>query len=145
MFFGSNLGTRNAKNPFGPFKVPKCNQKTAKLKTKFMSFKWLLRVLTGGWAKMLTLAKNNINILSSYKHKKNRHPKLKSFLFIANYIPSRVFRGFEQLFSSIWRRVIAWVEMPLRVAFERAKFCSIFGLWAIIFAPDMLGSQSRAL
>jgi len=32
MFFGPNLGTRNAKNPIGPFKVPKCNQKTAKLK-----------------------------------------------------------------------------------------------------------------
>jgi len=30
--FGPNLGTRNAKNLFGPFKVPKCNQKTAKLK-----------------------------------------------------------------------------------------------------------------
>jgi len=27
--------------------------------------------------------------------------------FIANYIPSRVFRGFEQLSGSIWRRVIA--------------------------------------
>ena len=34
MFFGPNLRTRNAKNPFGPFKVPKCNQKTAKLKKK---------------------------------------------------------------------------------------------------------------
>jgi len=26
------LGTRKAKNPFGPFKVPNSNQKTAKLK-----------------------------------------------------------------------------------------------------------------
>jgi len=32
MCFGPNLGTRNAKNPFGPFKVLKCNQKTVKLK-----------------------------------------------------------------------------------------------------------------
>jgi len=32
MFFGRNLGTANAENPFGPFKVLKCNQKTAKLK-----------------------------------------------------------------------------------------------------------------
>jgi len=32
MFFGPDLGTRNAKNPFGPFKVPKYNQKTAELK-----------------------------------------------------------------------------------------------------------------
>jgi len=31
----------------------------------------------------------------------------KVFLFIANYIPSQVFRGFEQLSSSIWRQVIA--------------------------------------
>jgi len=31
MFFGPNLGTRNAKNQFGPLKVPKCNQNTAKL------------------------------------------------------------------------------------------------------------------
>jgi len=36
-FFCPNLGTRNAKNPLGPFKVSKCNQKTAKLKKKFMS------------------------------------------------------------------------------------------------------------
>jgi len=33
-----------------------------------MSFKWLLRVLKGGRTKMLTSAKNNINILSLYKH-----------------------------------------------------------------------------
>jgi len=65
MFFGPNRGTRNAKNSFGPFKVPKCNQKTAKLKKKFMSFKWLLRVLKGGQAKMLMSAKNNIK---SYHH-----------------------------------------------------------------------------
>jgi len=36
-----------------------------------MSFKWLLRVLKGGRAKLLTSAKNNINILSLglYKHR----------------------------------------------------------------------------
>jgi len=45
MFFGPNLGTRNAKNPFEPFKVPKCNQKTAKLKKKLMSF----NSLASGW------------------------------------------------------------------------------------------------
>ena len=39
-----------------------------------MSFKWLLWVLKGGRAKMLTSAKNNINIL--------RHPKLKSFFLL---------------------------------------------------------------
>jgi len=33
-----------------------------------MSFQWLLRILKGGRSKMLTSAKNNINILSSYKH-----------------------------------------------------------------------------
>jgi len=57
MFFGPYLGTRNTKNPFGPFKVPKCNQKTAKLKKNFVSFEWLLRVLKGGRPKMLTSAK----------------------------------------------------------------------------------------
>jgi len=72
MFFGPNLGTRNAKNLFGPFKVLKCNQKRAKLKKKLMSFKWLLRVLKECRTKMLTSAKNNINILSSYKQKKKR-------------------------------------------------------------------------
>jgi len=56
---------------------------------------------------MLTSAKDNTNILY-----KNRHPKLKRFFFIAHYIPSRLFSGFEQLSSSIWRRVIAWGEMP---------------------------------
>jgi len=34
---------------------------------KLMPFEWLLRVSKGGRAKMLTSAKNNINILSSYK------------------------------------------------------------------------------
>jgi len=34
--FGPNRGTRNAKNPFGPFKVPNSNQKTAKLKKKIV-------------------------------------------------------------------------------------------------------------
>jgi len=33
-----------------------------------MLLKWLLRVLKGGWAKMLMSAKNNMNILSLYKH-----------------------------------------------------------------------------
>jgi len=33
-----------------------------------MSFKWLLGALKVGRAKMLTSAKNNINILSLYKH-----------------------------------------------------------------------------
>jgi len=50
-----------------------------------------------------------------------RHPKLKHF-FVANYIPSRVFRGFEQLSSSIWRRVTACGEMSPKVTFEGANF-----------------------
>jgi len=33
-----------------------------------MSFKWLLRDLKGDRAEMLTSAKNNMNILSLYKH-----------------------------------------------------------------------------
>jgi len=39
-------------------------------KKKFMSLKWLLRLLMVGRAKLLTSAENNINILSLYKHKK---------------------------------------------------------------------------
>jgi len=35
-FFGPNLGTRNAKNPFGPFKVSNSDQKTAKLKKNYV-------------------------------------------------------------------------------------------------------------
>ena len=37
MFFGPNLRTRNFKNPFGPFNVPKCNQNRAKLKINVIS------------------------------------------------------------------------------------------------------------
>jgi len=33
-----------------------------------VSFKWLLQVLKGGRANMLTSAKKNINMLSLYKH-----------------------------------------------------------------------------
>jgi len=98
-------------------------------------------VLKRGRAKMLTSAKNNI---TSYHYtsiyKKTDILNWNAFFFIANYIPSRVFRGFEQLSSSIWRWVIACGEMPPRVTFEGAKFSSIFGLWTIIFAPDMLQS-----
>jgi len=50
MFFGPDLGTRNAKNPFGPFKVPKCNKKTAKLK-KLMSFNSLASAKIRGFSK----------------------------------------------------------------------------------------------
>ena len=66
-----------------------------------MSFKWLLGALKGSRAKMVTSAKKRINIHHYTSSKKNRHRKLKRFFFIANYIPSRVFRGFEQLSSSI--------------------------------------------
>jgi len=59
-----------------------------------MSFKWLMRVLKGGREKMLTSAENDINILSLYKHKK-RDILNWSVFFIADYIPSRVFTGFE--------------------------------------------------
>jgi len=53
-FFGPDLGTRNAESPFEPFKVLNSSQKTAKLKKIFMSFKWLLWILKGCRAKMLT-------------------------------------------------------------------------------------------
>jgi len=101
--------------------------------------------LKGRLGKNADVSKNSINILSLYKHFKKPHILKWNVFFIAKYIPSRVFRGFEQLSSLIWRRVIAWDEIPLRVSFEGTKFWSIFGLWAIIFAPDMLESQSMVL
>jgi len=64
------------------------------------------------------------------------------FLLQTTYLHESL-EGFERLSSSIWRQLIARDEMPLRVAFEGAKFWSIFGLWAIIFAPDMLECQSK--
>jgi len=67
MFFGLNLGTMNAKNPIGLFKVPKRNQKSAKLKKNLCHFNDSFGS-KGGRAKMLTLAKNSMNVLSLYKH-----------------------------------------------------------------------------
>ena len=75
--------------------------------------------LKGRSGKNADISKNNINILSSYKLEKKPDILNFTFFFIANYIPSRVFRGFKQLSSSIWRRVIAREGMPLRVAFEQ--------------------------
>jgi len=52
-----------------------------------MSFKWLLQVLKGGRAKMLTSAKNNITSYHHIQIKKNRHCKLKSFFLLqATYL-----------------------------------------------------------
>jgi len=83
MFFSPNLGGRNAKNPFGPFKVPQCKQKGATLK-KINVIYMAPADLKGRSGKMLTSAKNNINILTSYKH---RHPILKSlFLLQITYL-----------------------------------------------------------
>ena len=105
----------------------------------------VVKGLKGGRAKMLTSANNNINILSLYKHLKKTDILNWNVFFIANCIPSQVFRRFEKLSSSFWRRVIACSGTPPRVTFEGEKFWSIFGWWAIIFAPDMLESTSKAL
>jgi len=58
MFFGPNLGTRNAKIPFGPFKVLKCNQKTAKLK-KIYVIEMAPAGLKGRSGKNADVSKNN--------------------------------------------------------------------------------------
>jgi len=43
--------------------------------------------LKGSKAKNADVSKNNINILSLYKHKKrNRHPKLKRFFYCTTYL-----------------------------------------------------------
>jgi len=78
MFFGLNLGARNAENPFGPFKVPKCNQKTAKLKKNCH-----LNGSCGSWREVGQKCWRQQKITwTSYRYisiKKNRHPKLKRF------------------------------------------------------------------
>jgi len=49
-----------------------------------------------------------INILPLCEHQqKTRHPKLNKILFISNYKTLPIFRGFEQLSSSISWRVMA--------------------------------------
>jgi len=55
-FFGPNLGTRNAKNPFGPFKVPNSNQKTVKLK-KLYVIQMASAGLKGRWGKNTNVSK----------------------------------------------------------------------------------------
>ena len=144
MFFGPNLGTRNAKTHSDPSKSRNVTKKQLNSK-KLMSFKWLLRVLKEGWAKMMTSARIRWTSYHYISIRKKTDVLNWNVFFIANCIPSRVFWGFEQLSSSFWRRVIAWGEMPTKVVFEGAKFWSIFGLWAIIFAPDILQRHARAL
>jgi len=53
--------------------------------------------LEGSKAKNADVSKNNTNVMSYHylNIKKNKHPKLKRFFFVANHILSRVFRGFE--------------------------------------------------
>ena len=77
--------------------------------------------LKGSKAKNADVSKNNINVLSLYKHWK-KTDILNWNVFFANYILSRVFRGSEELSSSIWRRFIAWGELHPRVAFEGENF-----------------------
>jgi len=58
MFFGPNLGPGTLKTRSDPSKSRNVTKKQLNSK-KYMSFKWLLWVLKGGRAKMLTSAKNN--------------------------------------------------------------------------------------
>jgi len=54
--------------------------------------------------------------------KKNRHPKLKRF-FVANYIPSRVFRGFD-LFSPACATFLAELCNPITRQAIELESCS---------------------
>ena len=107
-----------------------------------------LQVLKGG---VMTSSKNIkicINILSLCIHQqKTRTPNTEYLFFIANYMTSRVFREFERLSSSFWRRVMVsysqrWNSPQISVF--GSKILSIFCFWAIILDPDMPASQSRA-
>jgi len=66
------------------------------------------RVLKGGF---MTSSKNIemcINILSLCIHQqKTWSPNVEYLFLIANYMTSRVFRGFERVSCSFWRRVMA--------------------------------------
>jgi len=50
--------------------------------------------LKGRLGKNADVSKNNINIISLYRHKKKQTSSTETFFFIANYIPSPVFEGF---------------------------------------------------
>jgi len=71
-----------------------------------------------------------------------KHPKAKTKikLFILNYKTFWVFRGFEQLSSSISWRVVAFSQNDQGYLLWDLNLYPIFGLWAIILAPDMLES-----
>jgi len=65
--------------------------------------------------------------------------------FIRNYKTFPIFRGFEQLSSSVSRLVMACGGIHPKLAFAGVEFLPIFGFAVIISAPDMLASQSIAL
>jgi len=97
-FIGLNLRSRNAKKSIKPPKNSKYG-----LKSK------IILCQKNGSAGLMT-SSNNIqicmNILSiSIHQQKTRTPNAECFFFIANYMTSRVFRGFERL--SLWRQVMA--------------------------------------
>jgi len=108
--------------------------------------KWLLVLASRTQWHHPNVNKICINILSSCTHqKKQKTSKSKIYFFIANYKTFPIFRGFEQLSSSIGWRVTAWCGIFPRLAFVGLEFLPIIGFWAIILVPDMLTSQSRAL
>jgi len=75
---------------------------------------------------------------------KNTASKIKIF-FIQNYKIVPIFRGFEQLSSSTGWRVMAFSQIGQGYLLWDLNFCPISYFWAIMLAPDMLASPSRAL
>jgi len=79
--------------------------------------------LKGGRARMLTSAKNNINIPSLYKHKKNRHPKLKRFFFLLQ--TTYLHESLEGLHSSLAQsdgELLPAVECPQEWLWREQNF-----------------------
>jgi len=60
-------------------------------------------------------------------------------------IENRWLRGFEQLFSSIGWRVMAFSQNGQSYLLWDLNIYPIFGFWALILAPDTLECQSRVL
>jgi len=67
-----------------------------------------------------------------------KNPKLKAFLLILNYKTFRVFKGFEELSSSIGWQVVTFSQNDQGYLLWDLNLYPIFGLCAIISAPDKL-------
>jgi len=76
---------------------------------------------------------------------KKQKSKIFQFLKNLNCKTSRVFRGFEQLSSSIGWRVMAFAQIGQVYTLWDLMFYQSFSFGAIILAPETLESRSKSL